>query len=153
MEAGAPLTNVATTDDLMAQSLEAPGSLTWLVAGFAAVALLLSVVGIYGVMAYFVQQNRKDISIRLALGGSAGDVGRHVVRHGMAAVVSGVVVGLVLASATTRLLSTLLFGVSAADLWTFVGVSLVLLGVALIACVVPAHRATGLQPAAVLRDE
>jgi putative ABC transport system permease protein len=153
MEAGAPLTNVATTDDLMAQSLEAPGSLTWLVAGFAAVALLLSVVGIYGVMAYFVQQNRKDISIRLALGGSAGDVGRHVVRHGMAAVVSGVVVGVVLASATTRLLSTLLFGVSAADLWTFVGVSLVLLGVALIACVVPAHRATGLQPAAVLRDE
>jgi putative ABC transport system permease protein len=153
MEPDAPLTSVATIDDLVAQSLETPGSLTWLVAAFAIVALMLSAIGIYGVMAYFVQQNRKNISIRLALGGSVANVRAHVIRHGMTAVVSGVAVGMGLALATTHLLASLLFGVTAADIPTYLWVGLLLLTVSLFTCLVPAYRATRVQPAAVLRDE
>ncbi|MGH9200752.1 MAG: FtsX-like permease family protein, partial [Vicinamibacterales bacterium] len=81
-----------------------------LVGGFAIVALILSIVGIYGVMAYYVQQHSKDISIRLALGGSPGDVLRLIVGQGMKVVASGVVVGLLTALVLTRLMSSLLFG-------------------------------------------
>jgi predicted permease len=153
LDPGVPLTSVATVDDLLARSLERPGSLSFLVAGFALVALVLSVIGIYGVMAYFVQQNRKDISIRLALGGTAADVRRRIIRHGLSAVVAGIAAGIIVASAATRLISSLLFGVSAGDVVTFVVVSVFLLVVALVACLIPARRATALQPAAVLRDE
>lgn len=153
LDPGVPLTNVATVDDLLAQSLERPGSLSFLVAGFALVALVLSVIGIYGVMAYFVQQNRKDISIRLALGGTAADVRRRVLGHGLSAVVAGILAGVIIASVGTRVLSSLLFGISAGDVSTFLGVSVFLLTVALIACLVPARRASRLLPAAVLRDE
>lgn len=153
LDPGAPLTSIATVDDLLADSLERPSSLSLLVASFALVALVLSVVGIYGVMAYFVQQNRKDISIRLALGGTAADVQRRVVGHGMTAVVGGIAVGVVIASATTRLLSSLLFGVSAGDVTTFAAVGVFLVAVALVACLIPARRAAALQPAATLRDE
>jgi putative ABC transport system permease protein len=153
LDPNVPLTSVATIDELVAQSLETPRSLSALLAGFALVALVLSVVGIYGVMAYDVQQHAKDISIRLALGGRTVDVLRLVVGQGMTVVMGGVVVGLLTAFASTRLVSSLLFGVSAADASTFLAVSLFLLAVALVACFVPARRATGLQPAAVLRNE
>ena len=124
-----------------------------LVGGFALVALVLSIVGIYGVMAYYVQQHSKDISIRLALGGSSADVLRLIVGQGMTVVASGVAVGLLTALVLTRLMSSLLFGVGAADAFTFVAVSLFLLLVALAACLVPASRAIAVQPAAVLRNE
>jgi predicted permease len=153
LDPGAPLTAVATIDDLLAQTLEQPGALSFLVAGFALVALLLSVVGIYGVMAYFVQQNRKDISIRLALGGSAGHIRRLVVRHGLTAVIAGILVGLLGAAAATRLLSSLLFGVGAGDVPIYLAVGVFLLVVALLACWLPAQRASRLLPATVLRDE
>jgi len=148
-----PLTSVATMDDLVAQSLDSPRSLSLLVAGFALVALVLSAVGIYGVMAYYVGQHAKDISIRLALGGRSIDVLRLVVGRAMTVVTGGVIVGLLAAFASTRLLSSLLFGVSPADTSTFLAVTFFLLAVALAACVVPARRAMGLQPAAVLRNE
>jgi putative ABC transport system permease protein len=153
VEPAAPLTDIATIDDLVAQSLDAPGSLSWLVAAFALVAVLLSLVGIYGVMAHFVQQNRKDISVRLALGGSAAAVERHVVGHGVSAVGAGIAIGVVIALAGTRVMANLLFGVTAIHLPTFMGVSLALLATALVACAVPARRAANLEPAAVLRDE
>ncbi len=153
LDPNVPLTSIATIEDLVAQSLERPGSLSLLVASFALIALALSAVGIYGVMAFYVQQHRKDISIRLALGSSVADVVRLVVGHGMKVVLAGIVIGLLIAYASTRLLSSLLFGVSAADAPTFVAVSLFLLAVALVACFVPAVRAAGLQPAAVLRNE
>jgi predicted permease len=153
LDPAAPLTSIATIDDLLSDSLERPASLSMLVAGFALVALVLSVVGIYGVMAYFVQQNRREISIRLALGGSTVDVLRRVIRHGMTAVVAGIAIGVLIASATTRLLSTLLFGVTAGDASTFSTVGAFLVAVALVACLVPARRAAGLQPAATLREE
>jgi putative ABC transport system permease protein len=137
----------------VAQSLQAPRSMSMLVAGFAAVALLLSVVGIYGVMIYYVQQHTKDISIRLALGGSPSHVLRLIVGQGMTIVSSGVAIGVVAAFGLTRLLSTLLFGVGAADAFTFGAVACLMLGVALLACFVPARRAIGVQPAEVLRAE
>jgi putative ABC transport system permease protein len=148
-----PFSDTATMEELVARSVERPRSLSMLVAGFAIVALVLSTIGIYGVMAYYVQQHTKDISIRLALGGSPRDVLRLVVGQGMQVVAAGVVVGLVVAFVGTRLVSTVLFGVGARDEATFAAAGTFLLAVALLACFVPAKRATGLQPATVLRND
>ncbi len=148
-----PFSDTATMEEMVARSLERPRSLSMLVAGFALVALLLSAIGIYGVMAYYVQQHTKDISIRLALGGSPRDVLRLVVGQGMQVVATGVVVGIVVAFVGTRLMSTVLFGVGATDAVTFAAAGAFLLAVALLACFVPAKRAIGLQPATVLRSE
>jgi len=148
-----PFARVALIDDLVERSLQRPRSLSRLVGGVAIVALVLSLIGIYGVMANYVKQHSKDISIRLALGGSRGDVLRLVVGQGMMVVAAGVGVGLLTALAATRLMSTLLFGVSAADAFTFTAVSGLLLFVSLVACLVPARHAASLHPAAVLREE
>ncbi len=148
-----PFSSVATMEELVARSLQRPRSLSMLVGGLAIVALTLSAIGIYGVMAYYVQQHAKDISIRLALGGNAGDVLRLIVGQGMKVVASGVIVGLLTALVLTRLMSSLLFGIGAADAFTFVAVTVLLLAVALIACCVPARGATRVQPAVVLRNE
>jgi putative ABC transport system permease protein len=148
-----PFSDAATMEELVTRSLQRPRSLSMLVIGFAIVALVLSTIGIYGVMAYYVQQHTKDISIRLALGGSPRHVLRLVVGQGMQVVAAGVVVGLVVAFAGTRLLSTVLFGVGATDAATFAAAGTFLLAMALLACFVPAKRATGLQPATVLRNE
>jgi putative ABC transport system permease protein len=148
-----PLSSVATIDDLVAQSLERPQSLSMLVASFALVALVLSIVGIYGVMTYYVQQHSKEISIRLALGGTPGEVLRLILGQGMKVVSIGVVVGVFTALGVTRLMASLLFGVGAADTVTFVGASALLLTVAWLACLVPARRGVKAQPAAVLRNE
>jgi len=153
LDPSAPLSNIATMDDLVAQSLEGRQSLSLLVVTFALVALVLSVVGIYGVMGYYVQQHLKDISIRMALGGSSADVLRLVIGHGMRVVVSGVFVGVLAALGLARLMSGLLFGVGAADALTFVTVSGTLVIVALAACFIPARRAVGVQPATVLRND
>lgn len=153
LDPSVPFSGVATMEELVDQSLQRPRALSLLVGGFAIVALILSIVGIYGVMAYYVQQHSKDISIRLALGGSAAGVLRLIVGQGMKVVVIGVIVGLLTALVLTRPMSSLLFGVGAADPFTFIAVSLVLVVVALVACVVPATRAIGVQPAAVLRNE
>ena len=153
LEPGAPLSNVATIDDLVEESLEQPRSLSMLIAGFALIALTLSVFGIYGVMAYYVQQHLKDISIRIALGGRAADVLRLVVGQGMRVVAIGVVIGQVAAFGLARLMASLLFGVQAGDPLIYLSVSALLLTVALVGCLLPALRAVGLQPAVVLRNE
>ena len=147
------LTGAATIDELVADSLGQPQSLSTLVGAFALAALTLAIVGIYGVMAYYVQQHLKDISIRLALGGTSGDVLRMVVGQGMRVVAAGVIAGLLAAFALTRLMSTLLFGVGPADAATFAAAGLLMLSVALAACFIPARRAVGIQPAEVLRLE
>jgi ABC-type antimicrobial peptide transport system permease subunit len=144
---------VATVEELVETSLDRPRSLSWLVGGFAVVALLLSTIGIYGVMAYYVQQHAKDISIRAALGGRPADVLRLVLGQGMKVVASGVFLGSLLALMVTRLASSLLFGISAADAFTFGASAVLLLAVALAACFVPATRAIGVEPASVLRNE
>jgi putative ABC transport system permease protein len=152
LDPGLALADVATGDELIAEALATPRYLGLLIGFFACTALVLSVVGIYGVMAYFVQQHTRDIGIRLAIGGDPGRVRRMVVFHGVRLVLVGVGVGVGAAFLASRLMSTVLFGVSPTDLRVIVGVPTALLAVAIAACLIPAHRAAGLDPAEVLRD-
>jgi putative ABC transport system permease protein len=152
LDAGLAVTNIATGGDLVARSLSAPRYLSVLVGMFAAAALLLSVVGIYGVMAHFVQQHTRDIGIRLALGGEPSDVRRMVVLQGLRLVVIGVCVGVGVALLTARSLTTVLFGVSPTDLRAMAGVPLVLVTLAALACLAPGRRAAKLDPAEILRE-
>ena len=153
LEPGAPLSSIATVDELVQQSLDRPRSLSMLILALAAMALILSVLGIYGVMAYYVEQHVKEIGIRMALGGRAADVLQLIVGQGMRIVVAGVAIGLVAAVAVARLMGTLLFGVSAADPLTFAAVAMLMLVTALVACALPASRAVRVQPASALRND
>ena len=120
---------------------------------FASVALVLAVIGIYGVVSYSVTQRTHEIGIRTALGANSGDIMGLVLRNGMAPVVLGLVVGLAGVFALTRFLSSLLFGVGENDPMTIAAVALVLAAVALIACYIPARRAAKVDPSVALRCE
>jgi len=148
-----PLSDAATIDDLAAEALDVPRSLAWLVGIFAVVALLLSVMGVYGVTAFFVQQRAKDIGIRIALGGEPRRVAGLVVAQGLSVVTLGVLVGLGGAALLARLVEGLLFGVEATDVTTFAGTALALVAVAVAACLVPARRAAAIDPVVALREE
>ncbi|HLL77419.1 MAG TPA: ABC transporter permease [Pyrinomonadaceae bacterium] len=153
VDAEQPLGNVRTLEELLARSL-APRRFSLLLVGvFAAVALVLGAVGLYGVLSYAVTQRTREIGVRVALGARRGDIIRLVIRHGMALALLGVALGLAAALAVTRLMSGMLFGVSATDPSTFALVSLLLLAVALLACYVPARRATKVDPMIALRAE
>jgi putative ABC transport system permease protein len=148
-----PVTEVQTMSEVTASSFAARRFNMSLLSLFASLALVLAAIGIYGVMSNAVTQRTQEIGIRLALGASTIDVLKLIVRNGMTLVSIGVAVGLAGAFALTRLMTTLLFGVTPTDGLTIVVVSGVLIGVALLACFIPARRATKVDPLVALRYE
>jgi len=148
-----PVSDVATMAEVLGeQAAQRRMGMIMLVA-FSALALLLASLGIYGVLAYFVTQHTNEIGVRLALGATPRNILFLVLKKGMGLTLLGVVIGIVSSFALTRLMSSLLFGVKASDPLTFVSVPLLLGAVALVACAIPARRATKVDPMIALRYE
>jgi putative ABC transport system permease protein len=148
-----PLAGVSTMDDLIGRSLGPRRFGMLLLAGFALLALVLASIGLYGVMSYMVTQRAREMGVRVALGASARDVVGLVLRQGVRLVLIGVGIGLVAALTLTRVMRTMLFDVSATDPLTFTVISLLLVGVAVLASYLPARRATIVDPVVALRTE
>jgi putative ABC transport system permease protein len=153
IDKGIPVFNVKTMNDVLATSVSQQRMSMLLLSAFAGVALLLAMIGIYGVTAYYVSQRTQEIGIRMALGAQMGDVMKLVLASGMALALVGIGLGVVGALALTRLLTSLLFAVKATDVVTFITVSVCLLVTALVACYIPARRATKVDPLVALRYE
>jgi putative ABC transport system permease protein len=148
-----PVTQVATLPDLVVGAAAAQLFVTRLLAGFAAIAVMLAAVGLYGVMSYGVAQRTREVGVRVALGAQRGDVVRLVLGSGSMLVAAGVAAGLAAAFAATHVLGTLVYGVSHVDPLTFAAATLLLAAVALLAHWVPVRRALSIDPASALRAE
>ncbi len=153
MDQDLPLFGVKSMEEYLSASVAAPRFSTTLLSIFAGVALVLTIVGLYGVMSYSVAQRTNEIGIRLALGAQSRDVLLMVVKQGSTLILLGLVIGMAGAYALTRLIASLLFGVTAKDPFTFAAVAVLLAVVALLACYVPAWRATKVDPMEALRCE
>jgi len=148
-----PIFNVRTMNQIITESMAPQRLSAFLFAGFALIALVLAGVGIYAVISYSIAQRTHEIGIRMALGAQAGDIFRLVVKQSMTLILVGIAIGGIGAFAVTRLMASILYGVSASDPVTFTCVALLLGGIAFLACYIPARRATRIDPMVALRYE
>ena len=153
VDADAVVYDVSTMQDRVHDSMARQRFASLMLGAFAAFAMLLAAVGIYGVMSHLVAQSTHDIGVRVALGAQPGNILGLVVRQGMQLAVIGIALGLVGAAFLTRVMASLLFGVSATDALTFGAVAALLAVVAFFATAIPARRATAVDPMVALRDE
>jgi putative ABC transport system permease protein len=153
LDADLPVFRIRTAEHYVDQSVASPRFHMLLIGAFAGIALLLAVVGIYGLVAYSVSQRVHEVGIRMALGAHGRDVIKLVVGQGMALTLAGVGIGLLAAFALTRVLASFLYGVSAVDPLTFLGGAILLALVAIAASYLPARRATRVDPLIALRNE
>lgn len=153
MDANAPVFSVLTAEEYVSRSVAPTRFDMTLLATFAVVALIMTAVGLYGVISFSVSQSTREVGIRVALGAQRWDALRLVMRQGMILTLAGVGLGLAAAFGLTRVMASLLFGVGATDPATFAGVALLLVAVAALACYVPARRATKVDPIVALRYE
>jgi putative ABC transport system permease protein len=149
----APVSDIATLRSVVTKSASSARSTVSLFAVFAVLALALAAIGIYGVISYSVTQRRPEIGMRMALGAQWTDIFRLIVGHGMRLALIGIAIGVAAAIALTRLMKTLLFGVTATDSGTFIGVSILVILVAVAACYIPARRAMRVDPMVALRHD
>jgi putative ABC transport system permease protein len=152
MDASLPLVNLQTMDDAFGAAIERPRFLMLLLAIFAGVALTLAAVGTYGILSYLVSLRTQEIGIRMALGADRGGILRLVLRRGLVLTGLGLLVGLAVSIGATRVMSTMLFGVEPTDAPTLTIVSMTMLVIALVACLIPAWRATRVDPLVVIRE-
>jgi putative ABC transport system permease protein len=148
-----PIDKILTMNQILYESVAEPRLSAFLLGVFAALAFILSAAGIYGVMSYLVSQRTHEMGIRMALGARSADIFRLVIKQGMTNVLIGIAVGLILSLIATRILSGLLYGISATDPVTIIQASLLLVGTALLACLIPARKATRSDPLTALRTE
>lgn len=148
-----PVTSIATLEDAVRGATSSQRFLMWLVGTFAAVALGIAAVGVYGVMSFTVARRRQEIGIRLALGAAPGAVLRQVLGNGLRMALLGAGIGLAVAVGASRLMDSLVFGISVRDASVFAASVVVLGAVALAASVIPALRASGTSPGTTLRVE
>jgi putative ABC transport system permease protein len=153
LDRNAPVYTVRTVEEVLDRSVATPRFNTLLIGLFAVVALMLTLVGLYGVMSCAVAENTQQIGIRMALGAQRRDVLTEILGRGLRLTIVGVAIGLGAALGLTRLMSSLLFGIGSADPWTFTSVAVLLLCVAAAACYLPARRAMNVDPVIALRQE
>ena len=148
-----PVSNLKFMDEIIGKSVAQPRVYALLLAIFAGLALILASIGIYGVMSYTVTQRTHEIGIRMALGARPADVLKLIVTQGMILGITGIIIGLIASFAVTRVLASQLYGITATDPITFAVISILLILVVLIACSVPALRATKVDPMTAVRYE
>ena len=153
LDPGLPITQVRTMRESVDLATELPREMMALVAGFAGIALGMATLGLGGVMAYTVSRRKREIGLRMAIGARGSDISRAVLRNAGRLVVAGSTIGLLCALAAARVVESLLYGVRPHDPAVVAAAPLVLGAVALLACVVPAHRAASVEPMAALRQD
>jgi len=153
VDKSASVSDVKTLEHIVSQAVTQPRFNLFLLGLFSGIALLLSAAGIYGVTAYSVTQRTHEFGIRMALGAQRSDVLKMIIKQGMLLISTGIAIGLLASFALTRLLKAMLFGVGLTDPLTFVTITLLLSLVALLACYIPARRATKVDPLEALRYE
>jgi putative ABC transport system permease protein len=152
VDADQPIYNIKTMENVFSESIAAPNVITSLLGIFAAVALILAAIGVYSVMSYSVAQRTHELGVRMALGAQHQHVLRMILGNGLKLVLIGVGIGVTAAFAVTRVISNLLFGVTATDPPIFVGVPVLLIVVAILASYLPARRALKVDPIVALRE-